>query len=469
MPNTPGFLSKFLLFILVVTLPVAILAFWMVSQGVISLEYGILLTLTPVGPAVLIFNRLIKEILSLTRRMGQAVVNPLAAEGISEGDRTGLLPVTDFLLTMQQYRHVLTKSIQQAEDSRKDTELLFNILPDSVLVLDPQRNVIQYNQTAANFFGRQSIEGDLITYLRNPALIKAVDEAITGKIPRKSVEFEMVGDVSQHIAANIVAFDNKGAENLRVILTLHDLTAIKKTEQMRVDFIANASHELRTPLAILIGSIETLIGPAANDPKAQKRFLEIMQTQSTRMAQLIDDLLSLSHIEMNEHSRPSDLVNLSDVVLSVEKLLAIKAADLNKKLVVELPDTPAVAAGDKDQLSQIFTNLVDNALKYSRYESTVTIRIITDDKQARVCIIDQGEGIAPEHLPRLTERFYRVDSDRSREMGGTGLGLAIVKHIVSRHRGQLQIDSVVGKGSVFTIKLPLYVSENGRNANVLSL
>ncbi len=469
MPNMPGFLSKFLLFVVVVTLPVAVLAIWMVSHDIISLEYGVLMTLTPVGPAVLIFHRLIKEISSLTRRMGQAVVNPLKAESVSERDRGGLLPVTDFLLTMQQYRQVLTKSIQQAEESRQDTALLFNILPDSVLVLDHHRNVIQFNQTAADFFGRETIEGDLITYLRNPALIKAVDEARTGKISRTSVEFELVGEVSQHLAANILAFESKGAENLRVILTLHDLTAIKKTEQMRVDFIANASHELRTPLAILIGSIETLIGPAANDPKAKKRFLEIMQTQSTRMAQLIDDLLSLSHIEMNEHSRPSDLVDLGNVLLSVEKLLAIKATDLNKNLVVELPSNPTIVAGDKDQLSQIFTNLVDNALKYSRDESTVKVRIRTDEKQARVCIIDQGEGIAPEHLPRLTERFYRVDSDRSREMGGTGLGLAIVKHIVSRHRGQLQIDSVVGKGSVFTIKFPLAVPENGRNHKVLSL
>ena len=286
---------------------------------------------------------------------------------------------------------------------------------------------------------------------------------MAGVISGKLVEFEMPGKVLRHIATNIVVFDAEKSNASRVILTVHDLTAMKKTEQMRVDFIANASHELRTPLAILIGAIETLMGPAANDPKAQKRFLEIMQEQSTRMAQLINDLLSLSHIEMNEHSQPSALVELNEVLLSVQHLLATKAVDLNKRLELDLPYGPIIIAGDKDQLAQIFTNLVDNALKYSRHDSTVHVRLTEIDKQVKVAVIDQGEGIAPEHLPRLTERFYRGEGDRSREMGGTGLGLAIVKHIVSRHRRQLEIDSVVGKGSVFTIKFPRSIDKNGSN------
>ena len=237
---------------------------------------------------------------------------------------------------------------------------------------------------------------------------------------------------------------------------------------MRVDFIANASHELRTPLAILIGAIETLMGPAAKDPNAQKRFLDMMQAQSNRMSQLINDLLSLSHIEMNEHSRPLDLLDIADVLRSVAHLLASKANDLGKELVLELPSEPIIIAGEKDQLIQVFTNLVDNALKYGREDSKVTVRLKEVEKFARISVIDQGEGIPTEHLPRLTERFYRVDSDRSRQLGGTGLGLAIVKHIVSRHRGQLEIDSVVGKGSVFAIKLPLSSAEPVGNTHILS-
>lgn len=463
MHNTPGFLSRLLLFIATVTFPVAIIAIWMVSQDILSLEYGVLLILTPIGPAVLIYNRLLKEISALTRRMGYAIIDPLQASNLTETNRSGLLPVTDFLLTMQQYRRVLMKSLFEADERQRDAAQLFDILPNAVLVLDNRRRVIQFNRAAAELFGRAVIEGDLTTYLRDPALIKAVDATLAGEISGKRVEFEMMGEVSRQIATNIVVFDTEKSDASRVILTVHDLTAMKKTEQMRVDFIANASHELRTPLAILIGAIETLIGPAANDPKAQKRFLEIMQEQSTRMAQLIDDLLSLSHIEMNEHSQPSARIDLSEVLVSVQHLLSMKAADLNKRLELDLPDKPIVIAGDKDQLAQIFTNLVDNALKYSRNESTVHIHLTEMNRQIKVAIIDQGEGIAPEHLPRLTERFYRVESDRSREMGGTGLGLAIVKHIVSRHRGQLEIASVVGKGSVFSIKFPRSIDESGRD------
>jgi two-component system phosphate regulon sensor histidine kinase PhoR len=226
-------------------------------------------------------------------------------------------------------------------------------------------------------------------------------------------------------------------------------------EQMRVDFVANASHELRTPLAILIGALETLMGPAREDSQARKRFLEMMQAQSSRMSQLINDLLSLSQIEINEHSRPSDTVDLVEVVQGVSNLIKTRACSLGKTIALEFPDMPVSVAGDADQLTQVFTNLVDNALKYSRENSEVKVRISIADKDAVVTIIDKGEGIGEEHLPRLTERFYRVDSDRSRELGGTGLGLAIVKHIVSRHRGQFEITSQVGIGSTFTVKLPL--------------
>ncbi len=467
MNNIPGFLGKLILFIVVVTLPVGIVAFWMVAQDLLSVEYGLLLTLTPVGPAVLIFNRLLKEVTGLNHRMARAMSNPLDDVVIRDADRSGLLPVTDFLLTMEQYKRVLSQMLEEAKLQQRDATELFDILPNAILVLDNRRRIVQFNMAAAEFFGRTNISGDLIAYLRNPALIKAVDATLAGEVERKRVEFAMVGDVSRHIAANVVVFDGEELEGLRVVLTLHDLTAMKKTEQMRVDFIANASHELRTPLAILIGAIETLMGPAAKDPNAQKRFLEMMQAQSNRMSQLINDLLSLSHIEMNEHSRPLDLVDVADVLKSVTHLLATKANDLGKELVLDLPSEPITVAGEKDQLTQVFTNLVDNALKYGREDSKVTVRLKEVGKFARISVIDQGEGIPTEHLPRLTERFYRVDSDRSRQLGGTGLGLAIVKHIVSRHRGQLEIDSVVGKGSVFAINLPLNSSETIGKSQIL--
>lgn len=454
MLNTTGFMGKMVTFLLLVTIPVAIVAFWLVTQELLSFEYAILLALTPVGPAILIYNRLIKEMALLSQRMEQEAGAPLFGHLLPGSVRSGLLPVNDLLLAMQQYRRSMQTLFKEAKSHQEEALLLFNMLPEPVLVLDAKRRVSRFNLAAKSFFDSELTENDLTAYLRHPSLIKAVDAALSGEAEAKVVKFGMAGSVPRHIEAHVVKLPGEGGEELRVILTLHDQTVAKKTEQMRVDFVANASHELRTPLAILIGAIETLQGPASKDPAAQDRFLKMMHAQSRRMSQLIDDLLSLSQIEMNEHARPSESIDMTDVLQGVVNLITAKANELGKNLVLEIPDSKVMVSGDKDQLFQIFTNLIDNALKYGKEKSAVTISLDKGEKDISVSIQDEGEGIPPEHLPRLTERFYRVDSDRSREMGGTGLGLAIVKHIVSRHRGNLEIDSELGKGSCFTIKLP---------------
>jgi two-component system phosphate regulon sensor histidine kinase PhoR len=250
---------------------------------------------------------------------------------------------------------------------------------------------------------------------------------------------------------------------------------------MRADFVANASHELRTPLATLLGFVETLRGPARDDAAARERFLAIMHEQTQRMARLVADLLSLSRIELNEHTPPIGRVLLGEVVRTIIDSLELKAADKRMAIVVDAPppggeapirldDLPPVS-GDDDELSQVFQNLIDNAIKYGRTDSTIRIaswlvapRATADaalpaprlDQPAvAIAVMDEGEGIAREHVPRLTERFYRIDTARSRALGGTGLGLAIVKHILNRHRGALDIDSMVGQGSTFTVYLPL--------------
>ncbi|MEP3244579.1 MAG: phosphate regulon sensor histidine kinase PhoR [Sneathiella sp.] len=457
MLNTTGFVGKMLIFILLVTLPVSVVAFWLVTQGLLSAEYAVLLSLTPVGPAVLIYNRMLREMTAVSQRIEQEAGAPLFGHLLPGSVRAGLLPVNDLLLAMQQYRRSMQHLFKEAKSHQDDAFLLFNMLPDPVLVLDKKRRVSRFNKAAKTFFNTEEMENDLTAYLRHPSLIKAVDAAILGSLEPQIIEFSLPGSVARHLAVHVVKLPGEGGEELQVILTLHDLTTAKKMEQMRVDFVANASHELRTPLAILIGAIETLQGPASKDAEAQRRFLSMMHAQSRRMSQLIDDLLSLSQIEMNEHARPSDRVDMADVLQGVVNLIKAKASDLGKTLILEIPDGTAPVSGDKDQLLQIFTNLVDNALKYGKDKSAVTIALDVGGKDVSVSVRDQGEGISPEHLPRLTERFYRVDSDRSREMGGTGLGLAIVKHIVSRHRGQLEIDSEIGKGSEFTIRLPVLI------------
>jgi len=226
--------------------------------------------------------------------------------------------------------------------------------------------------------------------------------------------------------------------------------------------VANASHELRTPLAALSGFIETLQGPARDDPAAHERFLGIMHTQATRMARLIDDLLSLSRIELNAHLRPDTQLDLVSIVRQVADSLQMLAHDRGVTIAVEAPAEPVHVLGDRDELIRLFENLIENALKYGAAGGRVDISVGRGDlpelREARVAVRDYGPGIAAEHLPRLTERFYRVDVAESRAQGGTGLGLALVKHILNRHGGRLAIDSRVGEGATFTVRLPLSAS-----------
>ena len=227
---------------------------------------------------------------------------------------------------------------------------------------------------------------------------------------------------------------------------------------MRVDFVANASHELRTPLSALLGFIETLQGPAAEDYDAQKRFLAIMHEQAARMTRLVEDLLSLSRIEMNEHLVPTSHISIASILNNLIQSLELKAAARSITMELRLGGSGQEVVGDSDELLQVFQNLIDNALKYGRPNSTVTISTGPSSRirsGLAISVSDQGDGIPRMHLPRLTERFYRVDTARSRRLGGTGLGLAIVKHIVNRHRGFLEIDSEIGVGSVFTVHLRL--------------
>ena len=242
-------------------------------------------------------------------------------------------------------------------------------------------------------------------------------------------------------------------------MTFHDLTPLRRVEEMRADFVANASHELRTPLAALSGFIETLQGSARDDAKARERFLAIMQEQARRMARLIDDLLSLSRIELNAHRRPDTPVDLVPIVRQVVDGLETLARDRGVTVHIEAVRTLMVP-GDRDELVRVFENLVENALKYGAAGKRVDITLDAGrrppegEPEARVGVRDYGPGIAPEHLPRLTERFYRVDVRESRAQGGTGLGLALVKHILNRHRGRLSIESMPGAGATFTVYLP---------------
>ncbi len=333
-------------------------------------------------------------------------------------------------------------------------------LPDPLLVLGLDRSVRRANAAARTAFG-----DGIGAVLRHPELRAAIDRAIANgpDAAAQLADLRLPVPVPRDVQAMVVALDSPLSGGGGVLAVLSDRTRERAIERMRADFVANASHELRTPLASLIGFIATLRGPAADDPPAQARFLEIMAEQAERMNRLIDDLLSLSRIEITEHQPPAELVDVQGVV---ERVLAgfqlgISARGVTVDLQVA-PDLPRVL-GDMDQLEQVVGNLLDNALKYGRPGGTVRLGLSLAPEGGRyparpgvvMSVADDGPGIPRPHLPRLTERFYRVDTGRSRAVGGTGLGLAIVKHIVNRHRGVLLIDSEAGRGAVFSVWLPV--------------
>ena len=294
--------------------------------------------------------------------------------------------------------------------------------------------------------------------LRSPDILTALREAIATAQPRRTffVDHTPVDRWMELVITPLTVPTAFGGQDLCMLMTFHDQTPLRRVEEMRADFVANASHELRTPLAALSGFIDTLLGPARDDAKARERFLGIMQTQALRMARLIDDLLSLSRVELTAHVRPETQVDLVPIIREVIDGLEPLATDRQVIIAADLPDAPLTIAGDREELLRLFENLIENALKYGALGGRVEVTLSTPEAtgDARVAVRDFGPGIAPEHLPRLTERFYRVDVGDSRAQGGTGLGLSLVKHILNRHRGRLLIDSTVGHGATFTACFP---------------
>jgi len=332
-------------------------------------------------------------------------------------------------------------------------------LPDPVIALDRDGRVLALNERARALAPALRQGEPVSLALRMPELIEAIGRA-SARGEEQRVTYAERGPLDRWFEAIVMPVKREPDLDRPdlVLMTFHDLTPLRRVEEMRADFVANASHELRTPLAALSGFIETLQGSARDDAKARERFLAIMQEQARRMARLIDDLLSLSRIELNAHRRPDTPVDLVPIVRQVVDGLETLARDRGVSVNVEAANALLIL-GDRDELVRIFENLVENALKYGAPGKRVDIKLtpgtsVDGEPEAQVSVRDYGPGIAPEHLPRLTERFYRVDVTESRAQGGTGLGLALVKHILNRHRGRLTIDSAPGAGATFTVHLP---------------
>ncbi len=352
----------------------------------------------------------------------------------------------------------LRQRLRAARRRQRSLESLIAHLPTPVVAIDGDRRILHTGGGTEALFDGARAGGDLAALLRDPAVLEAADRVIeTGG--REEIDFTAGPGAQTALAARIVGLAAPAPDGVRAVIEVFDVTALRRAERARVDFVANASHELRTPLSVLLGCIETLRGAARGDRAARERFLAMMESQVGHMTRLVGDLLSLSRIELGEHRPPTDRVALLPVVERVADALQFAARARDVEIAVAGAPSAPDAIGDRDELTQLFQNLIDNAVKYSRSGGRVEIgiapgRLENGAAAVTVAVRDQGEGIAEEHLGRLTERFYRIDSARSRELGGTGLGLAIVKHVVGRHRGRLRIASAVGVGSSFSVDLP---------------
>jgi two-component system phosphate regulon sensor histidine kinase PhoR len=324
------------------------------------------------------------------------------------------------------------------------------------LLIVANERVVRANRTALRLLGTHIVGEDVRIALRHPAAAERLTQP-GASMPGGSINLVGLGQREQRWEMRTASM-SKG----RIMVHLIDRTGSYAAERMRVDFVANASHELRTPLAAILGFIETLGDPkAGGDRETRDRFLKIMFDEARRMQRLVDDLMSLSRIEAEKYQLPDTPVDLAELVGEVEKIFHERHGKRGMDVVCEIESGLPPVNGDQAQLSQLLHNLVSNSVKYGRPDTPIVVRLTRGSgAMVKLTVTDESEGIDPDHLPRLTERFYRVDSGRSRAMGGTGLGLAIVKHIVERHRGRMDISSIVGKGTNITIHLPPADSAN---------
>lgn len=389
-------------------------------------------------------------------------------------DKRSRAPKLTFLSNIGQLSGALWRLQKSWEDKRHEMEtvitereILVDTLPDILIMTNDDKEIVRTNRAARNIFGQNLAHRPLRDIIPNDKLLNSITTVIED-LRGQEIEFHLPEPLPRDFQAIIERFPIPSEGGITIIITMTDITQQKRVQRMRADFVANASHEIRTPLASIIGFIETLRGPAKDDPQARDEFLRVMGEQAERMSKLVNDLLSLSKIEMNAHSTPIARVDFLRIIRTEKQHFEWACKQKNVTLRMKLNDNLPPTKGDDDELAQVVRNLLGNAIKYTSpdTEILVTAKVtsnLPDDSNFRnltraICfsVQDHGEGIPKEHIPRLTERFYRVDTARTRKVGGTGLGLSIVKHVLNRHRGTLVIESEVGEGSTFSVYLPIY-------------
>ena len=442
--------------LLITAAPITVLLFYAI-MGRINIDHSLIGILAILVATTFFIHPYIMNIGALTD-----YVNKLAE------DKTADEPDLSFLNNLEELSDAV-ENLNRSWENRKnqlegalaENKIVIEVLPDAIFILDAQQRIVRTNGMARHFFGHRLSGKPVIEVLPVDSLIEALDNVTQVR----EVEFTLEGDIKRDYIAKLTKFPSNSPSLTDTILTLHDLTEVKQIRRMRADFVANASHEMKTPLASIIGLIETMQTSAKADPEAQKEFLGIMGTQAERMKTLITDLLSLSKIQ-SDTSPPETKADIAKILQEVKKYCDVIAKQKNVKIKIKVQeDLPQIIA-DEEQLNQVFTNLISNSIKYGYEDSKVEVNAeitrklpieLNDkfDKGLVVTVKDKSDGIPEEHLPRLTERFYRVDSARSKKLGGTGLGLAIVKHILIRHNGILKIESKKNVGSEFKVYLPI--------------
>ncbi|TCZ64022.1 sensor histidine kinase [Roseicella aquatilis] len=449
--------------------PVAVLLA-LVAAGALAPRPGLLALLACLLGALLVATVWIGNLV----RLAEALRRAAAEDGrLVPPDGTPLLPaVGEIAEGVSRLARRLAERGELVGRLRRADEAIVEALPDPLLVLSPARVPLRANAAARALFGGGPGGGpgggDMAALLRHPAIATAVDRALAEQRPQ-AADLVLPVPVTREIAAQVIPMEPPLADGGCIVIVLSDRTRERALERMRADFVANASHELRTPLASLIGFIETLRGPAEDDPAARTRFLGIMAEQAERMRRLIDDLLGLSRIEVAEHQPPTGRAALAQVARAELEALEPLLRARRVTVVPTLDEAALAMPADAGQLAQVVRNLLENAVRHGREGGEVRLTVAPGEAAGRrggvlLEVADDGPGIPREHIPRLTERFYRVDKGRSRAAGGTGLGLAIVKHIVNRHRGQLSIESEEGAGATFRVWLPGGAEARGQAA-----
>ena len=389
-------------------------------------------------------------------------------------DRRVRSPDLSFLSNVGELSGALNRLQQSWENKRQEMEtvitereILVDTLPDILIMTNDNKMIVRTNRAARNIFGQNLAHRHLRDIIPNETLMNAI-AAVIEDLHGQEVEFHLGEPFMKDFQAIIERFPIPSEGGISIVITLTDITQQKRIQRMRADFVANASHEIRTPLASIIGFIETLRGPAKDDEGAREEFLKVMADQAERMSKLVNDLLSLSKVEMNVNAAPISKVDLLRIIRAEKQHFEWACKQKNVSVRLKLNDNLPPTKGDDEELAQVVRNLMGNAIKYTNSDTEVIITAkltssLPDDPLMRnlsraiyFSIQDHGEGISKEHIPRLTERFYRVDTARTRKVGGTGLGLAIVKHVLNRHHGVLMIESEVGRGSTFSVYLPVY-------------